>query len=101
MGVVDFSEMTDMQVTPAEIRRIVEINRLMAEAAPRAVVAVVAPNPLPYAMARLWLRFSTDFGWNGFVFENRAKAVDWLRRELSQQDGRTAVPEKFPSLGRA
>ncbi|SRR5260221_7403323 len=97
-GLVDFSGVTEMRVTPEDIRRIVEMNRKLATFTPRALVAIVAPTPLPYAMARLWHTLSDDLGWKTNVFHARPDAIAWLRKELLSQEGSSAALEQFPSL---
>jgi len=97
-GLIDFSETTEMSVTPADIRRLVEINRKMASFTPGALVAIVAPSPLPYAMARLWHTLADDLGWNANVFHTRPDAIAWLRKNLLAQDSSDPELKQFPSL---
>lgn len=99
-GLIDFSDTTEMRVTPDDVRRIVEMNRKVADINPRAIIAIVAPADLPYAMARLWHTLSDDLGWKKNVFHTRADAVSWLCKELCSecQDGGASVCESYPSL---
>jgi hypothetical protein len=97
-GLIDFSEATEMKVTPEDIGRIVEMNRKLASFTPGALVAVIAPTPLPYALARLWHTFSVDLGWKANVFHTRADAVAWLRKELVMRAGSVTILDQFPSL---
>ena len=97
-GLTDFSEVTDMQVTPADIRQIVEINRKLAALTPGGIVAVVAPGELPYALSRLWHTLSDDLGWTSNVFHTRADAIAWMRKQLLAQDDSDPELTQFPSL---
>jgi hypothetical protein len=97
-ALVDFSQATDLKVTPEDIRRIVEVNRKLAVSTPNELVAVVAPDGLPYAMARLWHTLSDDLGWISNVFHTRPDAVAWLRKEIEARAGSGAVLEEFPFL---
>jgi hypothetical protein len=97
-GLIDFSATTEMDVTPEDIRRIVETNRKLASFTPGALVAVVAPTSLPYALARLWHTFSVDLGWKASVFHARADAIVWLRKELVMRAGSVTILDQFPSL---
>ncbi len=97
-GLFDFSDTVELQVTPDDIRRIVEINRKLAALIPHAHIAVVAPPALPYAMARLWHTLSDDLEWKSCIFHNRADAISWLRRELVPMAGMADVIDEFPSL---
>ncbi len=74
-----------------KIRRIVEMNRKTALLTPGALVAIVAPSPLPYAMARLWHTLADNIGWKAGVFHARPDAIAWLRKELQLQAGTEAI----------
>jgi len=97
-GLVDFSETTDLQITPEVIRQLVEINRKLASYTPGAFVAIVAPTDFPYAMARLWQTFSQDLGWSANVFHSRPAAIGWLRKQLRIEDESGDVLNEYPSL---
>ncbi len=97
-GLIDFSGTTEMTATPADIRRLVELDRKMAEFTPGALVAIVAPDPLPYAMARLWHTLADDLGWNANIFHTRADAIAWLRKHLLALDDSDPELKEFPSL---
>ena len=97
-GLIDFSETTEMKVTPDDIRRIVEMNRKLASFTPGALVAVIAPTALPYAIARLWHTFSVDLGWKANVFHTRADAIAWLRKELVRRAASVDILDQFPSM---
>jgi hypothetical protein len=97
-ALVDFSEATDLKITPEDIRRIVELNRMLASKTPGELVAIVAPAELPYAMARLWHTLSDDIGWTRNVFRTRADAVHWLRKELLAGREDRLLSVEFPSL---
>jgi hypothetical protein len=97
-GLVDFSAVVEMKVTPEDIRRIVEVNRTLAAFTPGAFVAIIAPGPLPYALARLWHTFSDDLGWKANVFHSRPDAISWLRKQFLSPDGSGAALDEFPFL---
>ena len=87
-----------MRVTPGDIRRIVEVNRKLAVFTPGALVALVAPTSLPYAMARLWHTLSDDLPWTSSVFHGRPDAIAWLCKEFQARAGSGAILEEYPSL---
>ena len=95
---VDFTGVTDMKVTPEDVRRIVEMNRKTATFAPGALVAIVAATDLPYAMARLWHTLADDLGWKSNIFHTRPDAVAWLRKEFVIVAGSEDVLGQYPSL---
>ena len=95
-GIVDFSEVTDLRMVTADIRRLVEVNRKTAELTPGISWAIVATGPLAYGMSRMWQTFATDLGWHANVFHNMADAKAWLRKQLSQDT--VDVLTEYPSL---
>jgi hypothetical protein len=97
-GLIDFTDTTEMQVTPGDVRRLVEMNRRLASFTPGALIALVAPAALPYAIARLWHTLSDDLGWESNVFHTRPDAIAWLRKEIQTRAGSSAVLDEFPSL---
>ena len=95
----DFSEVTDMQATPETMRQVVEVNRKLAEITPGGIVATVAPDPLAYGLVRFWQTFAEDLGWKTNVFQSRAAAIWWLRKQLGLDDPASGVTdEDYPSL---
>ena len=100
-GLVDFTGVVEMKVTPEDVRRIVETNRTLASYTPGAFVAIIAPDSLPYAIARLWHTFSSDLGWKANVFHSRPDAIAWLRKQFLSQDESGAVLDQFPFLQQA
>lgn len=99
-GLIDFSQVTEMKITPEDLQRVVEANRKTASLTPTALVAIIAPSPLPYAMSRLWHSLSDGLGWKANVFHARPDAIAWLRKELVAQDFTTNL-DQFPSLAQA
>jgi trans-aconitate methyltransferase len=97
-GLVDFSAVTDMQVTPTHIRQLVEINRKMASLTPGALVAVIAPDPMSYAISRLWHTFAEDLGWKSNIFHARPDAIAWLRKQLLARDDSDPELSQYPTL---
>lgn len=97
-ALIDLTEVTEMKVTPPDIRVIVDVNRKMASFTPGVPIALVAPGQLSYAMARLWHTLTDDFGWTSNVFHSRPEAVAWLRKELLSKDDSDPELGLYPSL---
>lgn len=97
-GLIDFSDTTDIKVTSEDMHLIVEMNRKLAALTPGAFVAIVAPSPLPYAMARLWLTIADDLPWKANIFRTRADAIAWLRKAIILHHDSSDALEQFPSL---
>jgi hypothetical protein len=97
-ALIDMTETIELQVTPADIRQLVEINRKMAQYTKGGIVAIVADDHLTYAMARLWRTLCDEFEWNINVVHTRADAISWLRKQLLIQDDSDPELTQFPSL---
>lgn len=97
-GLIDFSKTTELKMTPEGVRQLVQVNRKAAMLTQGAFVAVVAPSPLVYGLSRMWQIFAEDLGWNANVFDTRADALAWLRKQLAPADDSVDVLIEFPSL---
>jgi len=83
-GLVDLTRVTELKMSVDDLRRITMEHRMTAKAAPRAVIAVVAPRDHVFGMARMWEAFATEIGWTIRVFRERGAAETWLRETLNQ-----------------
>lgn len=97
-GLIDFTETTEMRVTPGDIRRLVEMNRKLASFTPGALIAIVGPTALPYALARMWHTLSDDLPWESNVFHTRPDAIAWLRKEFVTRSGSRTILNEYPFL---
>jgi hypothetical protein len=97
-ALIDFSQTTELQVTPEIIRQVIEVNRKTAQVTPGAFVAVIAPDPLAYGISRLWQTFTEDLGWNAHVFRGRPAAIMWLRQKLGLEGTIGEACDEYPSL---
>jgi hypothetical protein len=100
-ALADFTDVTEMKVTPGDMRRLSEMNRKTAAMSPGALIAIVAPSTISFAMARVWHSFSEDNGWKANVFHARPEAIAWLKKELHFLHGETMGPDQFPYLYQA
>jgi hypothetical protein len=94
----DLSAVTDYNITPNDVAMLVEINRTTAANSLGALGAIVAANPLAFGLARVWQSLAQDIGWKVRVFQTRADAIAWLRKELGGGDPESAVLAEYPSL---
>ena len=97
-ALIDFSQTTDLRITPDVIPQIVELSRKSASFSPGVVVAVVATNPFAFAMSRLWQSFAGGMGMSAGVFETRTEALAWLRTELNLEGETGDALNEYPSL---
>lgn len=86
-GVVDFTNVTELQITAAEAQAIAEEDRLTAALAPDVAVAVIAPQDHVFGMSRMWETFAEATGWSTRVFRGRAEALTWLRKQVPSAEG--------------
>lgn len=82
-GRVDFTEVTNIEITPDDIHRIVDTNKRMAKLNPRAVVAIIAPGDAVFGIARMWETLAETTGWKTKVVRTAAEADTWLEAELA------------------
>jgi hypothetical protein len=93
-GFVDLTDVTQLQLSPDDIRHIVSENRVTASQAKKIIVVVVAPLDHPFGMARMWEALAHETGWTTRVFRARAEALEWLTAELGRDPGVPRSPEK-------
>lgn len=97
-ALIDFSQTTDLRVTPDVIPQIVEVSRKSASFSPGVSVAIVAPNPFLFAMSRIWQSFSGGLGLTARVFDTRRDAIEWLRTQLHIASETGDILNEYPSL---
>jgi hypothetical protein len=93
-ALIDFTQTTELRVTPGMIPRILEISRKSASFSPGIFVAIVAPNPFAFAMSRIWQSFAEGIGLHTLIFGDRAEAFAWLKGRLQDKGSL----EDYPAL---
>lgn len=85
---IDFSAVTEMQMQPDSVDRIVAQDRMAAKVRPHAVIVIIAPHDHSYAVAGEWERKVRDLGWTIHISRDRAEALRWLdkHRDLARQE---------------
>jgi len=81
----DFTEVTDLRATPAEIRELSTAEVRNAPFIPDLIMAVVAPSDFMFGMARMWQVFAQKTGWSLGVFRTRPEADTWVRQVLADR----------------
>jgi hypothetical protein len=81
-GFVDFSQVTELRISAAEVEAIAGENRRTAALAPNVVVAVLAPMDHAFGLSRMWETFAEVTGWSTRVFRDRVEALAWLRERI-------------------
>jgi hypothetical protein len=84
-GLVDFTDVTELRVSSADLRLIADASRATARLVPEAIVAIVAPRAEAFEIARMWELIANVPGWRTHVFRDRASAEAWMRGELGDR----------------
>jgi hypothetical protein len=80
--VADLSGIEGYEVERTDIGRIVDHNvAVAASAMPDLVVAVVAPDLVPFGMARMWEIQTWQTGWRTKIARSRPEAMAWLAEQ--------------------
>jgi hypothetical protein len=74
----DFTPVDVFAVTPHDVDRIVELYRRAERQVTEFSVAVVAPMPLEYGLARMWEISVESAGFRTSVVHTRPEALHWL-----------------------
>lgn len=77
-ALVDFTLVTELRVTPVDVRRAIEKDERLARIAPHVILALVAPTDHVFGMARMYQTLAEDTGWTIQVFRRRRDAEDWI-----------------------
>ena len=77
---IDFSETTDLQLTPEELEKIVAQDHYLATFRPDAVIVIVAPRDDLFATAKHWEQLVQDIGWKTHIARERGEALSWLKQ---------------------
>jgi len=97
-GLIDFSAMTEFQVSRETVKQLLGINSTMSQYSPGALVAIVAPDEFAFGMSRMWASLAHEIGWKANVFRDRELAMQWLRTELGGGNPAACPYDEFPSL---
>jgi hypothetical protein len=81
----DLSAVTEMRVTPDDLRQLAEAQLVTAQILPRALAAVVAPHDHIFGMARMWEAYADATGWETRVFRDRTSAERWLEEQVTKR----------------
>jgi hypothetical protein len=74
-----FDEVTRVDVSADDIRRLVEVDKDLMLLIPQTVIAIVAPKDEMFGLSRMWEMMVGVPGWETRVFRSRAEAEAWLQ----------------------
>ncbi len=88
LALIDFSAVTDIQITTAAVRESVRRTTAFLRNAPEGHhrMAIVAGSPAVYGMCRMWQILIEESGLESVLFDNTAEAKEWLNA------GKTTTP---------
>ena len=88
-GLIDYSNVTQFEVSTSEVEIIASQNKKASEYIPDAVVAVVAEKDIEFSMTRMWEMVAENTGlqWNIMVFRDREKAEIWIKERVQEKFG--------------
>ena len=81
-GFVDFSQVSELRATAAEVQAIADEDRKTAALNADIVVAVIAPLDHAFGVSRMWETLMDATGWTTRIFRDRDEALAWLRKQI-------------------
>ncbi|HVR85993.1 MAG TPA: hypothetical protein VMU54_16855 [Planctomycetota bacterium] len=73
-----FDEVATVEVSADDVRRLVEVDKVLMKLIPRRVIAIVAPQDELFGLSRMWEMLVGVPGWETRVFRSRPEADAWL-----------------------
>jgi hypothetical protein len=75
---VDLSQAVALEITTSQVRELASINVETSQFSTGARLAVAAPKPYVFGIARMWSVFVDASAWEIQIFRDRQSAVLWL-----------------------
>jgi 16S rRNA G1207 methylase RsmC len=85
---IDFSDTTELKITPEDFDQIVEQDQFAALFRPDAVVVIVAPKEDIHRKVDEWEKRVEHIGWKTHISRSRSSALTWLRDNYPTQPER-------------
>jgi hypothetical protein len=73
-----FDEVAKVDVNAEDVRRLVEVDKILMSLIPRSFIAIVAPKDELFGLSRMWEMMVGVPGWETRVFRSRPEADAWL-----------------------
>lgn len=77
-ALVLFDQVTKVDVSADDVRRLIQVDRSLAEFIPRTAIAIDAPEDELFGLSRMWEMMVGVPGWETRVFRSRCDAEAWL-----------------------
>lgn len=81
----DFTDVTDLQVAPEALERIIAQDHIAAKSRPRAIIVLVVPGAQAHQLAVQWEERVRDLGWTIHIARERSEALKWLAHHLKSE----------------
>jgi hypothetical protein len=85
----DADQATAIDVTSDDVRDIANQDLRVSHQLPHLIVAIYAQEKLTFGLARMWQVYVAQSGWETAVFQDRTEAVNWLKKEVTIERGRS------------
>jgi hypothetical protein len=82
-GHIDLTDVTSVDISRDDIRRIADLDKRLALLAPRVVVAVIAPGAVVFGLSRMWETYANSTGWTIAVKCSKPEADAWVESRLA------------------
>ena len=88
-ALIDYSKITQFEVSTSEVEIIASQDRKASEYIPDGVVAVVAKKDLVFGINRMWeiIVENTGLQWEIMVFRDRDDAEAWIKEKVKEKFG--------------
>ncbi len=90
--IVDMTRMESMDVSFADLKKIENNDRLIAQINPEGIVAIIVDKDLPFNIVSAWDIRTTDISWEKRIFREKNEAYDWVRARTREKFGEETHP---------
>lgn len=86
-GLVDYSRITEIDVSASEVDKIAAQDKKASEFIPEAVLAIAAKKDLEFGLTRMWEIIVENSGlpWETMVFRDINKAEKWIKQKVKEK----------------
>jgi hypothetical protein len=86
-GLVDWTDVTEHNVTTSDLQRAAVQNKNASKYLPELFIAIVADKDLEFGFSRIFAVFveANNLDWEVMVFRSREGAEEWLRRKVKEK----------------
>ena len=88
-GLIDYSDITQFNVSSSEIGTIASQDKKASKYIPDGVLAVTAKKDLVFGLTRMWEMIVENYGipWETMVFRSRPDAEAWIKESVRKKFG--------------